>query len=197
MASSDLAGTAIRLALDATAQTLVIEQETAKLRESLAANAQLIDDFDASVPRADALRAQLREKEALIAQKRSDLIALQGALIGALRTQPTQAPISPESLKTIPVIMNRVQQYFYHMTEAAIEQQAVGIPITAVLGIADALRKLYDVLVSTGKIQETESEKEQRNATFTASREEVITLLRQIAAQAKAVPTEPKAETPA
>jgi hypothetical protein len=190
MASSDIAGTAIRLALETTAQTLAIEKETESLRQSLAANLQLIGDFEASVPRADALRAQLREKEALIAQKRSDLISLQAALIGVLKNQPPQQEISPDALKPIPIAMNRVQQFVYHLTESAIEQQAVGVPITAVLGVAAAFHRLYDVLVSTGRIQETEGEKERRNAGYAGSREEVIALLRQLAATAKAAPVE-------
>jgi hypothetical protein len=194
MASSDIAGTAIRLAIDTTAQTVAIEKETEKLRQSLAANLQLIDGFEASVPRADALRAQLREKEALIARKRADLISLQATLIGALTTKRPQESVSPESLKALPIVMNRVQQFVCKVTEDAAEQQAVRVPITALLGIADALRKLYDALVSTGRLQETDAERERRNAGYAASREEVIALLREIAAKAKAVPAEPKPE---
>jgi hypothetical protein len=200
--TSDVASVAIRTALDATSQTVAIEEGSAKIRANLSANQSLLSDFDASLPRSLSLRASLQEKQELIAQKRSDLISLQSALIKTLRTQ--SEPLSPDSLKAIPIVMSRVQHFVYHLTEGAIEQKALAVPIAAVFGVTDALGKLYDVLVETRKLPETAAEREERVGKYNEVKQEVRALLQKISAREKAAkeaeeaakPEEPKVESP-
>jgi hypothetical protein len=128
----------------------------------------------------------LHEKEAEIAEKRSDLIALQSALIKAVQNPKSQNLPNPESLKAIPIVMSRVQNFVYHLSEGAIDQGILTVPINAVLGVTDAIGKLYDVLVDTGKLQETPEQKNERIAKYTERRQEVIAVLQRAVAQAKA-----------
>ncbi|OHT00068.1 hypothetical protein TRFO_33302 [Tritrichomonas foetus] len=185
MSSSDLGVAAINLAIETTSNALAVEQENAKLREQLHKNQQLLDDFDVAAPRAQLLQKQLKEKEALLEQKRKDLVEVQAAIISTLKNQSQEDPVQP-SLESIPVVMNRVQRFVTDLTEAAVDQKTIAVPILQLFKVTDALNKLYDALVDTKVIAETKEEKEARVRAYVESQQEIITKLRAVAQQSQA-----------
>jgi hypothetical protein len=182
---NDLAGTAIHLAIERTNQAVSVEKENERLREKLAKNLQLIGDFELSLPRTQLLEAQLRAKEAELEQKRRDLARLQTSLIRALKAQAGKEPEVP-SLKPIPIVMNRVQQFVYQLTEAAAEKGALAVPIISILSVTQSLTKLYDTLAETGNLTETPEEKTARLQSYMSAQKEVLALLQATVAAAKA-----------
>jgi hypothetical protein len=103
---------------------------------------------------------------------------------------PAQDRVLSDSLKAIPIVMNHAQQFMSHLTKEAVKQKALGFRITAIFGVAKALRDFYDVLVETSQLSETAEEKEERVSNYTASRQEALLLQQKIAAQTKAAAQE-------
>jgi hypothetical protein len=186
---SDLASSAIQLAVDTASQADSVEKENEKLRKKLDKNLRLIAEFELALPRTQSLQAQLRTKAAEIEQKRRGLAGLQAALIQALKTQAQNEPEVP-SLKPIPIVMNRVQDFVYELTEAAAEKNALAVPIVSILAVAQSLSKLYDTLVETGNLTETPDEKAARMQNYLVAQKEILALLQATVAAAKAKHTE-------
>ena len=57
---TDLSAAAIKLAIETTANALIVEQENAKLHDQLQKNLQLLGDFEIDAPRAKLLQKQLK-----------------------------------------------------------------------------------------------------------------------------------------
>jgi hypothetical protein len=79
-------------------------------------------------------RAKLQEQEGEIVHKRSDLIALQATLIKATTTKTVQDRQNPDSLKAMPIVLSRVHHFICHLSEGAMDQHSLTIPINAVIG---------------------------------------------------------------
>ena len=183
--SSDLGVAAINLAIETTNNALAVEQENLKLKEQLRKNQQLLEDFDSAIPRAQYLQTQLKEKQAILEQKQKDLVEIQNSIISMLKNQGQDEQVQP-SLESIPIVMNRVQRFVTDLSEAAVDQKSIAIPIVQLFKVTDALNKLYDALVDTKVIEETKEEKEQRTKNYVEAQQEIISKLRAVAQQSQA-----------
>jgi hypothetical protein len=133
-------------------------------------------------PRAGALEQQLRDKEAELAQKRSELISVQAAIIATLKAQGESPPPAPAPLlEVIPLVMDKVQKSVMTLTEAAIEQKMISIPILSLFKVSEGLHRLYDALAKNGDIEETDDEKHERLHKFVTSQKEILNQLKAIA----------------
>lgn len=178
---ADLSAAAIKLAIETTANAIVVEQENAKLHEQLQKNLQLLGDFEIAAPRAQLLQKQLKEKEALLEQKRQELVEVQQSIISTLQNQ-SQAPIDQgqQSLAAIPTVMNHVQKLITDLTEEAVNQKTIAVPILSLFKAAGVINSLYETLSNNGIIQETQEEKQERINTFVSTQQDILTKLREV-----------------
>jgi hypothetical protein len=178
---------AIQLAIETSSQAAAVEEENKELRSQLQKNLELIENFDLATPRAQALQQELRNKEAELAQQRSELINVQAAIIRALKAQGESPPPAPApSLEVIPLVMGKVQKSVTTLTEAAIDQKTISIPILSLFKVSENLHRLYDALAEKGIIEETDDEKRERVQRFVSSQKEILTGLKAIAQKADA-----------
>lgn len=188
MASSpaDLSAAAIKLAIETTTNALVVEQENAKLKEQLQKNLQLLGDFEIAAPRAQLLQKQLKEKEAILEQKRQELVEVQQSIISTLQNQ-SQAPIDQgqQSLAAIPTVMNHVQKLITDLTEEAVNQKTIAIPILSLFKAAGVINSLYETLSNNGIIQESQEEKQDRINTFVSTQQDILAKLREVVQSAQ------------
>jgi hypothetical protein len=148
---------ALRLAIETTAQTLAVEQENQELRGQLQKNLELIESFDAVLPRSQALQQRLREKKAELESKQSELVGLQSAIISVLKNPPQSR--QSESLAVVPIVLNKVQKDITALTDAAVAGKTISVPILSLFKVSEGLNKLYGTLVEEGVIPETPEEK--------------------------------------
>jgi hypothetical protein len=179
---------ALRLAVDTTAQTIAVEQENQEIRAQLQKNLELIESFDAVLPRSQALQQQLREKKAELESKQSELIGLQSAIISFLKNPPQSQ--QSESLAVVPIVLNKVQKDITALTDAAVAGKTIAVPILSLYKVSEGLNRLYETLVEQGIIPETPEEKQQRIQGFISAQREVLGRLKAIAQAAQA--QEPK-----
>jgi hypothetical protein len=190
---------AIQLAVETSSQAAAVEEENKELRAQLQKNLEVIENFDVASPRARALEQQLRDKEAELAQKRSELITVQAAIIATLKAQGESPPPAPAtSLDVIPLVMGKVQKSVTTLTEAAIDQKTISIPILSLFKVSEGLHRLYDALAEKGVIEETDDEKRNRIHKFVSSQKEILTRLKAIAERGQAErvqkPSSPRVE---
>jgi hypothetical protein len=188
---SERAAAAIQLAVETTSQAIAVEQENEELRKQLKKNEALIESFTAAAPRARALQTQLREKQAEIEQKQKDLIALQSAIIDTLKNPPQPPSQSQEgSLEVIPIVMNSVLKQITTLTEKAIDEKSIGIPILSLFKAAEGLNHLYGTLCDKKIITESPEEKQERIEKYVSTQREILTKLREIVNHAQSEPAE-------
>jgi hypothetical protein len=177
----------MQLAIETSSQAAAVEEENKELRAQLQKNLELVEHFDLASPRAQALQRQLRDKEAELAQKRSELISVQAAIIATLKTQGESAPPAPApSLEVIPLVMGKVQKSVTTLTEEAIDQRTISIPILSLFKVSESLHRLYDALAEKGVIEETDDEKRERIQKFVTSQKAILVGLKAIAESAQA-----------
>lgn len=183
---ADLSAAAIKLAIETTTNALVVEQENAKLHEQLQKNLQLLGDFEIAAPRAQLLQKQLKEKEAILEQKRQELVEVQQSIISTLQNQ-SQAPIDQgqQSLAAIPTVMNHVQKLITDLTEEAVNQKTIAVPILSLFKAAGVINSLYETLSNNGIIQESQEEKQERINTFVSTQQDILTKLREVVQNAQ------------
>ncbi|OHT11260.1 hypothetical protein TRFO_19355 [Tritrichomonas foetus] len=177
---ADLSVAAINLAIETTSNALAVEQENNKLREQLHKNQQLLGDFDVAAPRAQLLQKQLKEKEALLEEKRKELVDVQASIISTLKNQSQTQEPKQQSLESIPIVMNHVQKYITDLTETAVDEKTIAVPVLSLFKVTNALNKLFDTLVSSNIIDETDEEKEVRIRGFIESQQGILNKLREI-----------------
>jgi hypothetical protein len=195
---SDHATAAIRLAVEATSQATAIEKENEELQSQFKTNASLIASLDAASTHARFLQQQLREKQGEVEQKKKDLIALQGALISTLKNPPqADSSVEPASLEVIPIVMNSVLKYVTDLTEEAINENAIGVPILSLFKTAEALNNLFGALATKHIIQENDEEKHDRVQLYVSAQHEILTQLRNTLTQKESPPSgdQPDQET--
>lgn len=183
---ADLSATAIKLAIETTTNALVVEQENAKLHEQLQKNLQLLGDFEIASPRAQLLQKQLKEKESILEQKRLELVEVQQSIISTLQNQSqTSVDQDQQSLAAIPTVMNHVQKLITDLTEEAVNQKTIAIPILSLFKAAGVINSLYETLSSNGIIQESQEEKQDRINTFVSTQQDILAKLRQVVQNAQ------------
>jgi hypothetical protein len=186
---------AIQLAVETSLQAASVEDENKELRAQLQKNLDLIENFEVGSGRARALEQQLRDKEAKLSQKRSELISVQAAIIATLKVQgESPPPVAGASLEVIPLVIGKVQKSVTTLTEAAIEQKTISIPILSLFKVSESLHQLYDALAEKGVIEETDDEKRERIHKFVSSQKEILTGLKAIAERFQASAQRPRVE---
>jgi hypothetical protein len=179
----------LHLAIETTAQSLVLEQENKDLRAQLKKNLSRVESFDVIAPRTQQLQQQLREKKAELESKQSELITLQSAIISNIKNPPPPSR-SDESLTAIPIVMNRVQKNITALTDTAVAEKTISVPIISLFKVSEDLNRLFDALVEKGVIPETLQEKKQREQEYLAAQRQLLAGLKAIAQAAR--PPEPK-----
>lgn len=186
MSSSDVGAAALQLAVETTLNVSAIEKENERLRGELQKNLEKLRDVDTAVAHTQALQETLKAKEAELEQKRKDLIEIQSAIIGTLKAQAQEAPAAPQpSMESIPVVMNRVQKFVTDLTESAVDQKSIAIPVFSLFKVTDMLSKLYDAVVEAKIIEETDEERRQRSDAYAAAQQEILSELKQIIERAQ------------
>lgn len=178
---SDFSAAAIKLAIETTSNALIVEQENAKLRQQLGKNLELLGDFEIAAPRAQLLQTQLKEKETLLEEKRKELVQVQQSIISTLLHQAqSPAPQTQTSFAAIPTVMNHVQKLVTDITEDAIDQKTIAVPVLSLFKAAGIINSLYDTLSKSGIIQESQEEKEDRIKKFVSAQQDILTKLREV-----------------
>jgi hypothetical protein len=191
---ADRAGAALQIAVETTAQAAQVEQENEQLRAQLKKNQEDLDALGVAAPRVRSLQQQLHDKQADIEQKRKELMALQASIIDLLKNPPESAPqVDQTSLEVIPLVMNTVLKQVTDLTEAAIAQQSIGIPILSVFKASEALNRLLGTLCEKNIIDESDEEKQERMSKYVSAQREILTKLKAIAARPPPAPA-PKIE---
>jgi dsDNA-binding SOS-regulon protein len=183
---------ALRLAIETTAQALAVEEENKGLRAQLQKNLELLDNFDAVVPRAQQLQQQLRQKKAEVEAKQAELIGLQSAIIATIKNPPAPPAGQSETLAVIPVVMGKVQKDITSLTDAAVSEKSITVPILSLYKVSDGLHKLYETLVDQKVIEEGQEEKQERLQRYLTAQREVLLGLKTLAQQASAPPPAPR-----
>ena len=182
---AQLSSAAINLAIETTMNALSVEKENGKIRDQLKENQQILNDFDAAIPRARNLQNKLKEKEALIEQKRKELVELQTSIIATMLKQDQQPQQQEMTAEFIPTVMNQVQKLINDITESAVDQKTLAVPILSLFKVSSAINKLYDTLASSNVIDETNEEKEARIRDFISTQQNILLKLRAIAEGAR------------
>jgi hypothetical protein len=181
MSAEDLAAKTIQMAIETTSNAISVEQENQKMREQLKKNLDVLGDFDAATPRAQGLQAQLREKQAELEEKRKSLVEIQGAVIRAIKQQEQGGGnTAQEQLEVVPIIMNRIQKFVSDLSDAAVEQKSIAIPILSVFEVVQSLNKLYDALLDKEIIKESPEAKEERVRRLVSAQQEILVKLQAI-----------------
>ena len=177
---------ALQFALQTTINAKKLKAENEQLKLKLKENEQLLSDFDDAAPRAKSLKAQLKEKEQKLEQKRKELIQIQEAIISTLKAQAQTSQEDPiDSLRPIPIVMNNIQDLIMSLTETAVDNQRTAIPVLDLFSVSDKLNRLYDALADQQIISETPEEREQRNQEFVANQQEILNQLKDMLAAAE------------
>ena len=170
---------ALQFAIQTTLNSKKLQQENEQLKLKLKENEQLLSDFDDAAPRAKSLKAQLKEKEQKLEQKRKELIQIQEAIISTLKSQAQPRQENPvDSLRPIPLVMNNIQELIMNLTENAVDQRTTAIPVLELFGVSDKLNRLYDALVDQEIISETPEERDQRNQEYVMNQQQILDQLK-------------------
>ena len=177
---------ALQFAIQTTLNARKLKDENEQLKLKLKENEQLLSDFDDAAPRAKSLKAQLKEKEQKLEQKRKELIQIQEAIISTLRAQAQAPQENPaETLRPIPIVMNNIQELIMSLTENAVDNRTTAIPVLDLFGVSDKLNRLYDTLAAEDIISETPEEKDKRNQEFVANQQEILNQLKSLLSAAE------------
>ena len=179
---------AFEMAVNTTINAKVVEDDNASLREELRKNMERLREIEDALPRSKILQQQIKEKEAELAEKQKNLIDLQAAIIATLK-----AP-RDTSLQAIPPVMNMIQKFVTDLTENAMRERTLAIPVIQVLRVVDQINAVYDKLVETNTIEETADERAEREEMAHKKREAIQTLLEVVQAQAQAQEQEQEEE---
>jgi dsDNA-binding SOS-regulon protein len=183
---------ALRLAIETTAQALAVEEDNKGLRAQLQKNLELLENFDAVVPRAQQLQQQLRQKKAELEAKQAELISLQSAIISTIKNPPSSPSEQAGTLEVIPVVMGKVQKDITALTDVAVAQKTINVPILSLYKVSEGLHKLYDTLVDQKVIEESQEEKQERLQRYLTAQREVLLGLKALSQQAAAAPPAPR-----
>ena len=177
---------ALQFAIQTTLNARKLKDENEQLKLVLKENEQLLSDFEDAAPRAKSLKAQLKEKEQKLEQKRKELIQIQEAIISTLRVQAQAPQENPaETLRPIPIVMNNIQELIMSLTENAVDNRTTAIPVLDLFGVSDKLNRLYDTLAAEEIITETPEERDKRNQEFVANQQEILNQLKSLLSAAE------------
>jgi hypothetical protein len=90
--------------------------------------------------------------------------------------------------------MNTVLKQITDLTERAIAEKSIGIPILSVFKTSEALNHLYGTLAEKGIISESDEEKQERIGQYVAAQKAILTKLKEIASRERPPPPGPKVE---
>lgn len=154
------------------------EQKTIQLIEqSLKENSNIIDEFEANKPSVDSVISENREKDEQIKKKREELLKLQQAYIRIKSLKKKEDSQEVKSWEPIPIVVNRAQDLIMKLSETAINENSIGVPILSIFKVNDAINTLYDISVEEGFIQETDDEKQIRLEEYAAKQKHVLDIL--------------------
>ena len=192
----DMGVAAIQLTLQTKAKTAQIKESTASLKTQLVQNQQLLGELDLAIPHSQTLMKELDDKKAELENKRKQLSNLQAALIQQLQNPlPEKKDEIPKSIAVLPIVLGSVLKFFTDLTEAAVNQQDITIPVYSLLKVGESFNRLYSTLIDKGVLHETEEEAKERKSTFLHNQATVLNGLKDIvAAQNVAEEEEEKAD---
>ena len=191
----DMGVAAIQLTLQTKAKTAQIKESTASLKTQLVQNQQLLGELDIAIPHSQLLIKELDDKKAELENKRKQLADLQAALIQQIQNPlPEKKEEIPKSIAVLPIVLGSVLKFFTDLTEAAVNQQDITIPVYSLLKVGDSFNRLYTTLTDKGVLHETEDEAKERKSTFLHNQATILNGLKNIIAAKDAEEEEEKAD---
>ena len=150
----------LKMAMETMSSACDLEQKNKSLREELVENHKRLEEIELLLPRAQVLQERLKEKKEELAKKQKSLIEIQAAIIANLKSQEQERPA--EALLIIPEVMSRVEECVTSLTERAMDQKTLAVPIKSILEVTDRIHDIYETLVRGRMIEETPEDAEQR-----------------------------------
>lgn len=172
MSTEDPIKKVLEFAIQTSYSSQKLEEENKALREQLQKNEEILNNFEEAQPLTKSLQNKLKEKEALLEEKRKELIDVQNAIITTIRNQTSSAQI--ESSSAIPYVMNKVLENIMGLTEEAIDKKSTTISILSLFKVCDKLNHLFEELVEKNIITETEEERKTRIDSFIVSQKTAL-----------------------
>lgn len=176
--NSDLVIKSASLAIEQTREAQNIEKTIQLIEKSLKENSSIIDEFETNTPTVKSVISENKQKDEIIKKKREELLQLQNALIKIKTLRKKDDKDTLESWEPVPIVVNRIQDLVMKLSETAINDKTVAIPILSIFKVNDALNTLFDISSSEGFINETEEEKQKRLEDYANKQKHILEILK-------------------
>lgn len=182
MDSRKFAADPLSLALQINAKTNQIKETTKKLEDQLSQNMKLINQFKFAEPHTSSIVKELEERKKILEEKRKTLASTQAELINSIQNplEIEKPQEIPPSIAALPVVMSNVLKFVTNLTETAVDQPTVTIPILSLFKTNQLLNQLYTTLAKKEIIHEDTVEYEERMHSFLESQAAIVNGLKAV-----------------
>lgn len=163
-------------------ETKNIKEKTKILKQQIEKNNAFLQDLKISVQQIRQKQNELMYKKEILEKKRNQLKATQSAIIQQAQFcgNAKESDKTSISVRTIPVVLNKIQNDIMNLSEIAIDQQQISIPVISLFKVSESLNSIYGALVNQGIINETKEEFDKRNAIFLTNQSSLLNQLQSI-----------------
>lgn len=178
MSNQDLLAKVIQFSIEKANETKRLEEENQKIEASIEETNEILSQLDDSKETGKQLKAELAKSEEDVKRKQKELIELQNSLVALLKNQQPK-DTKHSSLEPIPIVINRIQDFIMKLTETAIDEKTIAVPILSIFKVNDGINSLYDLCVQKDMINETPEERTQRMTQYAQRQQAVIEKLKE------------------
>lgn len=145
--------------------SLLIEKRNSQIKESIKNFGNTIKTTQMDLDLCRSKMNELNNKKTLIQNKREQIADIQRNIIKILDNDNIipDLPSNPSDYVGIPPVLMFILDTLYTATETQLSSKTTKIPISQVLEISDSINEMYNKLVDSNIIAETEAESQERN----------------------------------
>ena len=147
-------------AVSATLEAQLIDERNRIHKEDMKNNLESLNELDIALPEIRELQRELANKKRELAERQQNLIKLQQCLLHVLNK--SEEPGQTDYGAAVDAL-TCAQERMFEITEKAAEERQTRLPLSVIVGLADAWNDLFDRLVGDGVIAETGEENRLRS----------------------------------